>query len=227
MTRLMILFIVIIKMTFFVSICKAEKPERSYVIAKNEQKKLIRNKDVSSSVVYDTSGVIIGYTISPSMYGYQKIKYRVIDVIYGSYTGNIFFDYSEPERRHTHYKYCLMDILHEGDSICSIDIIHCFDVYKDSHDLWFVGYSSFLEKDFNMGIRHYNTLRREINTPRSYWIRKDKYSKYWFFPDINEDLYISHCGRIAPKYGVDIKFVVEDLISYDKERDINNPTGQR
>ena len=69
-------------MTFFVSICKAEKPERSYVIAKNEQKKLIRNKDVSSSVVYDTSGQERFRALSKIYYHSTDVVFLLYDITY-------------------------------------------------------------------------------------------------------------------------------------------------
>ena len=213
-------------MVFITPVCNAQKRERSYVIVKKDRIWLEKKNESASSVIYDSQGNIIGYTInSPSMYGFQRIKYQVVEVISGSFPDEFFYAYSQPERRHSNYKYCLMDILHEGDSISDIDIIHCFDVYKNTMGKWYVGFSSYLESSFNMGIESYYPLREEISIPRGSWIRKSKYSKYWIVPDVNEGHYVSHLGGFVPKYVIKVNAVVSDLKEYDKIRDGENIVG--
>ena len=210
-------------MVFITPVCNAQKRERSYVIVKKDRIWLERKKESTSSVEYDSQGNITGYTInSPSMYGFQRIKYHVVEVISGSFPDQHFYAYSQPERRHSNYKYCLMDILHEGDSICDIDIIHCFDVYKNKKGKWYVGFSSYLESTFNMGVKSYYPLREEMPIPHCMRIKKSRYSKYWIVPDVDDGLYVSHLDGFAPKYVININDVVSDLMEYDRTCDVNS-----
>lgn len=186
--------------------CQTRQRERSFVIVKAVQQRTVKVEDPFLLFEY------------PSL----RTKYHVEKVLQGSYSGEYFYDYSDKTRRHTVYNYCLMSIEHIGDSVCGLDSQHCYDVYSGNGGQWYVGYSQALEKDFNMGIRSYSSLRIQIDVPRKYQMNTRPLEKYmWYREDVQGGSYISHNGKTVPKYGVNLYIVALDLISWHNKHTSN------
>ena len=186
--------------------CQTRQRERSFVIVKAVQQRTVKVED----------------PFLPFEYPSLRTKYHVEKVLQGSYSGEYFYDYSDKTRRHTVYNYCLMSIEHIGDSVCGLDSQHCYDVYSGNGGQWYVGYSQALEKDFNMGIRSYSSLRIQIDVPRKYQMNTRPLEKYmWYREDVQGGSYISHNGKTVPKYGVNLYIVALDLISWHNKHTSN------